>query len=159
MSKDYGDILEKYDSQYDDLVVEQRRSYLPEGIYQAVITEARVEESDWGNLQLMFTFEAVTGPSKGGTVKRFYSLEDERGQGYLKQDMATLNFDLPKLSALPQLTTMLIGTFAEIKVQRKEVVKEDGKTKTYTNVYINKLIETDPYYPDVQNSQYDDAPF
>lgn len=148
MSEDFADILEQFDGQYEEMEVKERQAYLPDGVYQATVIEARVETSDWDKLQLVMVFEALTGPSKGGTIKKYYDLEDERGQGWLKQDMFTLNFDLLKLSGLPQLTPVLIGKTAEIKVQRKEVPKEDGTTKTYTNVYINKRIETDSNYID-----------
>ena len=93
-------------------------------------------------------FEALTGLSKGGTIRKYYNLEDERGQGWLKQDLSTLAFDLGKLSALPQFTPALIGKAVEINVVRKDVPKEDGTTKTYVNVYINKRIETDANYID-----------
>lgn len=148
MSEDYADILEQFDGQYEEMVVEERQAYLPDGVYQVAVIEARVETTDWGNLQLVMVFEALTGLSKGGTIRKYYNLEDERGQEWLKQDMFTLNFDLLKLSALPQLTPVLIGKTAEINVVRKDVPKEDSATKTYVNVYINKRIETDANYID-----------
>jgi len=148
MSEDYADILEQFDGQYEEMVVEERQAYLPDGVYQATVIEARVETTDWGNLQLVMVFEALTGLSKGGTIRKYYNLEDERGQGWLKQDLSTLAFDLGKLSALPQFTPALIGKAVEINVVRKDVPKEDGTTKTYVNVYINKRIETDANYID-----------
>jgi hypothetical protein len=159
MSEDYGDVLEQYDDAYEATQVEERQQYLPDGNHQVQITEARVEKSNWGTLQLVLVFQAVAGPSRGGTIKKYYDLEDERGQGWLKQDLFTLQFDLGKLSALPQMTPMLIGKTAEIKVQRKDVPRDAGVMKTYTNVYINKRIETDSNYIDPPVIEDNDYPF
>ncbi len=147
MSEDYADILAEHDKMYEETEVKER-SYLPDGIYQASIIEARVEKSNNGDLQLVMTFQAESGPFKGATIRKYYYLEEERGIGFVKQDMHTLNFDLMKLSDLPMKTDFLIGKCAEIKVQHKDVPRDDGSIKTYVNVYINKLIQTDSNYID-----------
>lgn len=157
---DYAAMLSRFDDDFDDLPVYQ--GALPDGTYHARITEARVERADWGGLQFFMRFEAVDGPHEGGTVSKYTTLDDDDPElratrhGFVKSDLITLGFDTTddqgdrvcsiKLSDLadPRITAEIVGKVVVIKVARKPYVDRNGEDKTRINVYINKLIQTEP---------------
>lgn len=155
-SENYEDTLRQWDEDFDNLPT--RQGALPDGEYQAEITAARVERTDWGNLQFVLEFQALTGTENGGKVWKKVRLDHDVAetrviqQGIVKQDLMTLGFifvnDETKqhecsvqLHDLPNITPQIVGKTVKIKVSRYTYTGNDGTTKTGINVYLNKLLD------------------
>ena len=125
--------LEQFDDEWDETEVRTGGAILAEGVYQAKITTARVERSDWDTLQWALTFEDLGGK---GFVSTWCNLEEEIGRSIAKTYATQLGYE-GKLSKLPAACAS--GTFEDLVVQIK--VKDKHKdNKVYKIVYINKLL-------------------
>lgn len=102
---------------------------LPDGDYQAIITEARVEKSDWDEWQFMCAYSV---PGVGGR-RSWDSLEQEVGRSIAAERSKVLGYDGP-LAGLQQAceSEMFIDLVVDIKVKTKA-----GDTRDFTSVYVN----------------------
>lgn len=131
--------LREMDGVWKEIEVEDREfKPLPDGKYQVEVTEARVEHSK-GSGRLQFTIlMRVAAPAELAhrTIAKCSGLESERSLSFVKSDLATMGILIDKVSGLPAITTMLLGTFLEVALVTKKA--QDGNT--YQNCYINKLL-------------------
>ena len=112
---------------------------LPEGSFNAKITDCEIGYSKQGNLQIVYEITLTTGEYKNKVVKKFANLSDPDKAGYTKKDLSILECTIPDdLMDLPEiLDTEAIGR--EVIINS---VKSKGKDdKVYTNIYFEKVIK------------------
>lgn len=129
---------------------------LAAGTYQAEITAARVESSEWGE-SLFIQWRDL---DSGGTVPSYDNLDTEIGARIAGQRLAMFGIYLEHINDVRDACEreLLLGRAAVIRVTEKE---KDGKT--YRNVYINSVFAPghgrgDDAEPDASFGD-DDIPF
>lgn len=139
----------KLDTDYADTEIEEYAG-LPDGAYEAVITEAAVEETSWGATQLTLVFQAdypYGNETRTGKVTKWLTIDSEQMAdeerrkmlvGMLKRDLQTLGYD-GKPSGLENRAGEFVGAKVEITVKTKQ-----GQERTFKNVYVNRLVEKAP---------------
>lgn len=131
--------LAQYDEAYEAAEADVSYAQIPDGTHQAVISESRIEEQEWG-LQWFLQFR-----NQHGSVAKWHNLEPENPDflHYVKIDAQALGFD-GSFSELPEWVAAEgpIGAVCEIRVKTKQKKSGDG---TFTNVYINRVLgKADP---------------
>jgi hypothetical protein len=118
--------------------VGQEFSELPDGRYQAEITESRVEHAkSSGRLQWALTFKIIAPGEFAGRYKwKTSGLDNEERLEFVKKDLVRLGSHLEKISELPSVCPDFIGAVVEIGLKTK--TGKDGNE--YQNVFINGLI-------------------
>ena len=103
---------------------------LDDGPYQAIITEARVEKSDWDEWQLAIAYRV---PGTGG-IRSWDSLEHEVGRSIAAERTKKLGYDGP-ITGLREAceSEMFIDLVVDIAVKTKQ-----GETRDFKQVYVNR---------------------
>jgi len=120
---------------------------LPDGDYIATCVRSYIEPTPWDEAGRQWASEWEAEYTDGEETKRtgktmkWQVIEAER-LGYLKKDMQTLGYS-GKLSELEQTAPTFVGSLVEITIKRKQ-----GDTKTFVNVYLNRLVGKTDYVPD-----------
>ena len=124
---------------------------LPEGKYQFVIRQAKIEEGkqdfNKGHLLIVYTLEVAVGPLKGRKAWIRVDLDSEgipsknvpAGMAIFKGHLDTLHIDIPSdltEESLKNMLESLVGT-----VFNGQAV---ANKKGYINVYINSLVNSAP---------------
>lgn len=137
------------DSEYEETEVEDTTT-LPDGAYEATITEASVDDTEWGATQLTLRFQAdypYGNETRQGTITKWLTLDSaqmadedirKRNLGMLKRDLQTLEYH-GKPSELERKAGGFVGARVEITVKTKK-----GTEREWRNVYVNRLVEKAP---------------
>ena len=109
---------------------------LPEGSFDARISDCEIGYSKAGNLQITYELTLLNGEYKNKKVKKFASLDNADRLGYTKADLKRLGLEIPAdIQDLPELLdTEVIGI--ELVIDVKETTKGDV---TYSNIYFDKF--------------------
>jgi hypothetical protein len=113
---------------------------LPNGDYNAKITEFEVMEPNDKGLAAKIQYTVLEGEEKAGeTVTQYYQLqtadgEPGKGLGFLKRDLATLGYDDVAGDALEETLETIAGEEPEVVI----TVKQNGQ---WTNAYLKGLID------------------
>jgi hypothetical protein len=111
------------------------------GTYAGRMTEAKLIVTKSGHDMMVIEFILTSGDFKNQKLSKFYGF-DERGIGYLKQDLASMEKEIAapeSLEALVQSMYELCPLDLELYVQ----TKADKTGQTRTNVYINGPAKAD----------------
>jgi len=121
---------------------------LPDGNYQATLTQCRIDRRDDGSEYWFLLFE-----HEGKTVPKFNNFDSEIGAKISGQDAKALGYHGPKDGLADWCATeAAIGLICDIKVKTKP-----GETRDYQNVYLNRVHGQTSERAAVAND--DDIPF
>ena len=126
--------LSEFDDEFDAAVPDEKKDFapIPDGKYQASITNAEIKRAQSGKAMLKTTLQIMGWTYARRLLFRNNMLATAENMKWLKTDLATCGITLPKLSDLPKYLDHLIGTQLEITVKNK-----DEKNQS---VYLNKRI-------------------
>tara|TARA_R100000808_G_scaffold23460_1_gene52088 strand:+ start:2517 stop:2993 length:477 start_codon:yes stop_codon:yes gene_type:complete len=114
---------------------------VPDGVYQAEVTDFSVFASRAGDYYVRWWFEVTTGPASGAQLRRFTSVTD-RSVGVIKSTVKKVAGDVPKWSDLFE-DGRTGRIYDDIVGKNVEIVQRTNKknNKSYINIYVNKLID------------------
>ena len=139
------DDLKALSDDWDSVETAEGFFTLPEGSFDARISDCEIGYSKAGNLQITYELTLLNGEYKNKKVKKFASLDNADRLGYTKADLKRLGLEIPAdIQDLPELLdTEVIGI--ELVIDVKETTKGDV---TYSNIYFDKVLasseEADP---------------
>lgn len=114
---------------------------VPDGTYQARVKSFDIFEGKHdGDVTLRTEFEIITGDRSGRSVSTFHNLENPDRLPYAKSHLAMLGIELEKLSEIQDKLDPALDSVCEIAVKSKEGTSRSGERRTYTNVYLNKVL-------------------
>lgn len=129
---DFAEELKQYDEEWRKTEVIGGGARVPDGKYKATVTAARVERSQFGNLQFFTRYE-VAGV---GSIPQWDTLDHEIGMSYAKGRLYGFGWE-GELSDLPAACEAGIFDDLECNITVKSKQKKDDPDKVYTQVYIN----------------------
>lgn len=116
---------------------------LPDGTYQCVIENTRIEVSkNSGRLQIAWPLRVLNGEKKNSVITKYDGLADEKNFGYVKQTLSKLG--LPEAASAFALKDIVIkadGIKVEIVVKTKD---------QFCNIYFGKLLKAEDVAPQRQ---------
>lgn len=107
------------------------RGMLPDGDYQARITESRVEKSSWDEWQLYLKYEDLGG---AGSIRSWDSLQHEVGRSIAAERTKKLGYE-GEITGLEAACEA--GEFVDLVVDIRVKTKA-GDTKDFKQVYVNR---------------------
>ena len=107
------------------------RGMLPDGDYQARITESRVEKSSWDEWQLYFKYEDLGG---AGSIRSWDSLQQDVGRSIAAERTKKLGYE-GEITGLQGACEE--GEFLDLIVDIR-VKTKTGETKDFKQVYVNR---------------------
>ena len=130
-SKEFLQDLAKSQAEWEAAEAKERPT-LPDGPYQARITDVTLGYSKKENKQMVISLEIVSGEQKGKSTKVFYGMSGKEKYEWVKALFNTLGIPIP----------VVVTDIAKIVGNMKDLlVAVQVKTKDqYTNVYINKVL-------------------
>lgn len=153
----FADDMKDYDEAW--LSKQATDGRLPDGQYQAVITESRIEKDDQDRWTWFTRFQDRGG---AGSVRKWQRLEDEKGREIAAIDAKRMGYEGP----LSGLADWLAAENAIGLIMNIKVVTKAGAERDYTNVYVNSCIgkdnstqATDSRQPTGPLPDDDDIPF
>lgn len=106
---------------------------LPDGSYQARVTESRVEEATWGETQFCLKFEDTAG---AGSVRIWDSLEHPVGVAIAAEHAKALGYTGKRAGLVTACENgEFIDLICEIRVKTKP-----GEKRDFQQVYINRVL-------------------
>jgi hypothetical protein len=141
--------LSRWDDQWSDAPV-QLNTPVPDGVYQARITTARMETSKKGNDMLAWQLTILAGEHKGRLLFNYNVIASADNLKWLKTNLAICGVELERVSDLPRRLEDLIGVVLEVRVKGATASKGG-------DVWFNKTIDVAPNPGD--DVQDDDVPF
>ena len=118
---------------------DRKMDTVPDGTYQAEITDFSVFTSRAGDYYISWWFEVTTGYAAGAQLRRWTSVTD-RSVGVIKSTVKKVTGDVPKWSDLfddgrtGRVYDDIVGKYVEIAQRTNK-----RGDKSYVNIYINKL--------------------
>ena len=118
---------------------DRKMDTVPDGTYQAEITDFSVFTSRAGDYYISWWFEVTTGSAAGAQLRRWTSVTD-RSVGVIKSTVKKVTGDVPKWSDLfddgrtGRVYDDIVGKYVEIAQRTNK-----RGDKSYVNIYINKL--------------------
>lgn len=113
---------------------------IPEGRYQALIDEMKVEHSQAGRLQVTTKLKIAGGEYKNRVVYKRDGIDNAESMGYTKAGLARLGVEVESATDLSEALVELTGTYCEINVRHKGE-KDNGEP--WVNVYFNGALDDD----------------
>jgi len=139
--------LARYDAEYEELDTESSWRALPDGEYRGEVVESCVEDGKYG-IQYVIGLQVTEGEHEGDRITKWIGLDSEIGRGIAKRDTHTLGIGSEKLSDLPRLAVLAVGSRVRFRVQRKNTGQ-----KTYTNIYLDEKLSG----PTIEATAIDDS--
>lgn len=118
---------------------DRKMDTVPDGTYQAEITDFSVFTSRAGDYYISWWFEVTTGSAAGAQLRRWTSVTD-RSVGVIKATVKKVTGSVPQWSDLfdDGHTGRVKGSIVGKHVEIAQRTNQKGE-KTYINIYINKL--------------------
>ncbi len=119
--------LERFDQQWTRTTVasDELSSDVPDGIYDAVIEDARVAAASTGRPQVIWTLRIQGGRAAGSVVTKNRVITDNT-LPYLREDLEKCGLSVPRLSDLPDRLKELLDRPVSIDKRTK-----DGRMNIY----------------------------
>lgn len=149
MGESISDILAREDKNWKETKVDQKGNPLADGVYHAIVSDAKLTTSKSGNAMLVFELTIQEGRNKG-RKQNVYNLLSGKGLSFTKQKIETMCIDVENLSDLVPLVQQ--GAFIGIILQIKVVSNGDN-----TNIYFQKRLNApEEDYPEVSDEEIDE---
>lgn len=123
---------------YDDEEIQKPSGgeRLPDGKYQTVVHEARVEHSKGtGRLQFTIVMFVTNGDHTGRVITKCTGLDTPERRQWAGQDVMRMGIDIERISQLPAICPLLVDLNLEVTLKSKEY-----EGTTYQNVFINRVL-------------------
>ncbi len=149
MGESITDILAREDKNWKDAKTENNfRENIPDGVYHAIISDAKLTTSKKGNAMLVFELTVEVGKGRG-RKQNVYNLLSGAGLAFTKQKIDTLGVKCDSITDLVPLVQK--GEFIGISVQVKIVSIGDNQ-----NVYFQKRLDVTEEYPSEEEAEAED---
>ncbi len=123
---------------------------LPDGTYQATITDSKIGATQKKKRQIDTTLEVISGEFEGRTIHKYDMLETQDNVDWVQGMLEILELDVPdSIGDLEDTLKDAIGKIVEISVRNSE---------GFTNVYINDLLEEIDDSDEDEDEEDDDEP-
>jgi hypothetical protein len=148
-----SEFLTQFDEEFENAQLPEsgKSNRLPDGDWEARVSQSFVGVAPWDEVQWTIEFEAeVNGETK--RITKWNSLQNKERMEWTKKDLFTLGYK-GKLSQFNLHAHELLDSIVKINVKTTK-----RENKEFTNVYINELVAA-PALVGSGNPQSDDVPF
>jgi hypothetical protein len=144
------------DTQANGKADDRKMDNVPDGQYSVEITDFSVFVSKKGDYYVSWWFEVVDGPHRGAQLQRFTGL-GPKTFSFVKSTVKVVTGKVPEWTDLfadgrtGPVRGKIVGNVVQISQKSR-----DYKGKVYTNIYVDRVLNTDPT-PEPPADAFDEA--